>query len=115
MMLRQEGGLDRSIDRKVLLRLRKESNNLPTAPAGQDEVSRIENTEEATESDIMSYKSQGVETVEDAKMNERRGNVYENKGPHVKNRKKSGNVTENKGSYATDTGISLKRNGVSGR
>jgi hypothetical protein len=38
MMLRQEAALDRSIDRKVriLLRLRKESANLPTAPAGQD-------------------------------------------------------------------------------
>jgi hypothetical protein len=117
MMLLQEGALDRPIDRKVriLLRLRKEVNNLPTAPVGQDEVSTIENTEEVIDSDIMSYTSQGVETVEDAKMNERRGNVYENKGTCVENREKSGNVTENKGSYATNTVISSKRYGVSGR
>ncbi|MGP8239666.1 MAG: hypothetical protein ACLQVW_30205, partial [Limisphaerales bacterium] len=83
MLLRQEGALDRSIDRKVriLLRLRKELPDLPTAPAGQSEVSTIENTEEVTDSDIVSDDPQGVETVEDAKMTERRGNVYENKGP----------------------------------
>ncbi len=83
MMLRQEGALDRSIDRKVriLMRLRKESTNLPTAPAGQAEVSTIENTEEVTDSDIVSDDSQRVEPVEDSKMTERRGNVYENKGP----------------------------------
>ncbi|MGO8735164.1 MAG: hypothetical protein ACLQVM_20495, partial [Terriglobia bacterium] len=83
MLLRQDGALDRSIDRKVriLLRLRKESTNLPAAPAGQDEVSTIENTEEVTDSDIVSILSQGVEGVEDTKITERRGNVYENKGP----------------------------------
>jgi hypothetical protein len=83
MMLRQEGALDRSIDRKVriLLRLRKESTNLPTAPAGQDEGAKMEGTEETVDSDIVSDDSQGVETVEDTKMTERRGNVYESKGP----------------------------------
>ncbi len=83
MLLRQEGALDRSIDRKVriLMRLRKELPDLPTAPAGQAEVSTIENTEEVTDSDIVSDDPQGVEKVEDAKMTERRGNVYENKGP----------------------------------
>jgi hypothetical protein len=85
MMLRQEGALDRSIDRKVriLMRLRKESTKLPTAPAGQAEVSTIENTEEATDSDSMSHASQGVEAVEDTKLKERCGNVNENKGPAV--------------------------------
>jgi hypothetical protein len=39
------------------------------------------NDEEATDSDIMPDDSQGEETLEDAKMTERRGNVYENKGP----------------------------------
>jgi hypothetical protein len=47
MMLRQEGALDRSIDRKVriLLRLRKEFTDLPIAPAGQDDGARMANIE----------------------------------------------------------------------
>jgi hypothetical protein len=47
MMLRQEGALDRSIDRKVriLLRLRKEFTDLPVAPAGQDDGARMANIE----------------------------------------------------------------------
>jgi hypothetical protein len=63
MMLRQEAALDRSIDRKVriLLRLRKESANLPIAPAGQDDGGRMENIEEALESDIQSDNSQSGE------------------------------------------------------
>jgi hypothetical protein len=83
MLLRQEGALDRSIDRKVriLLRLRKEMTSLPTAPAGQDEGAKMEGTEESVDSDIMSHTSHSVETLEEAKMTERRGNVYENKGP----------------------------------
>ena len=83
MMLRQEGALDRSIDRKVRiqLRLRKESTNLPTAPPDKDEGARMENTEEVTDSDSMSHTSQGVETLEDSKLKERCGNVYENNGP----------------------------------
>ena len=83
MMLRQEGALDRSIDRKVRiqLRLRKESTNLPTAPPDKDEGARMENTEEVTDSDSMSHTSQGVEAVEDTKLKERCGNVYENNGP----------------------------------
>ena len=83
MMLRQEAALDRSIDRKVriLLRLRKESANLPVAPAGQDDGARMENIEEIVASDILSDNSQGVGTVEELKLNEQCGNVYENKGP----------------------------------
>ena len=78
MMLRQEAALDRSIDRKVriLLRLRKESANLPIAPAGQDDGARMENIEEAIDSDIVSDNSQSVETVEDLKMKEQCGNIY---------------------------------------
>jgi hypothetical protein len=55
MMLRQEAALGRSIDRKVriLLTLRKESTNLPIAPAGQDDGPRMGNVEEAPDSDIM--------------------------------------------------------------
>jgi hypothetical protein len=62
-MLRQEAALDRSIDRKVriLLRLRKESTNLPIAPAGQGNGGRVENIEEALASDISSQNSQSEE------------------------------------------------------
>jgi hypothetical protein len=35
-----------------------------------------------------------------SKVNEQRGNVYENKGPVFHSRKQSGNVIENKASYA---------------
>jgi len=144
MMLRQEGALDRSIDRKVriLLRLRKESANLPIAPTGQDDGARMENIEKALdsdipsqnsqseeftnfpvtppgqddgarmeniekilESDISSQNSQGVETVENLKMKERSGNVYENKGPSFSSPERTGNVIENKGSYARNAGM----------
>ena len=42
------------------------------------------------------------------KMNERRGNVYENKGPAFSSLSQSGNVVENKDSYALKPGILLK-------
>jgi hypothetical protein len=92
MLLRQEGALDRSIDRKVriLMRLRKELPDLPTAPAGQDEGAKMEGTEESVDSDIMSHTSHSVETLEDAKLRERRGNVYENKGSGFENRERRG-------------------------
>jgi hypothetical protein len=117
MMLRQEGALDRSIDRKVriLLRLRKESTNLPTAPASQEDGARMENTEEVTDSDSMSHTSQGVETLEDSKLKERCGNVYENNGSALKTPHGSGNVIESKDSYPQDAGMLLKRQGVSFR
>ncbi len=83
MMLRQEAALDRSIDRKVriLLRLRKDAADRPVAPAGQDDGARMENIEEMVESDISAGNSQSVGTVEELKLNEQCGNVYENKGP----------------------------------
>jgi hypothetical protein len=114
MMLRQEAALDRSIDRKVriLLRLRKESANLPITPAGQDNGERMENTEEILDSDIMPDNSQGVEAVENSKVKERSGNVHENKGPSLENRQRSGNVIENKGIYVQNAGMSFKTNGV---
>jgi hypothetical protein len=82
MMLRQEGALDRSIDRKVriLLRLRKESADLPVAPTGQDDGARVGNVEEVLDSDISPEESQGGETAEDIKLKDRCGNVIENKG-----------------------------------
>jgi hypothetical protein len=55
----------------------------------------------------------GVEMKErdSSKLDERRGNVHENKGPLWKTRQQSGNDTENKGSYALKAGMLLKRKG----
>jgi len=94
MMLRQEAALDRSIDRKVriLLRLRKESTNLPVTPAGQDNGAGMENIEEGLGTDIVPDNSQSVEVVQDLKMKERRGNVVENKGSGLENREQIRNV-----------------------
>jgi hypothetical protein len=98
MMLRQEAALDRSIDRKVriLLRLRKELTNLPSAPTGEDDGGRMENMEEAPDGAIVSQTPQSVEAVENSKMNDRCGNVHENKGPLWKT--------------AGEAGISMKTN-----
>ncbi|MGD0471460.1 MAG: hypothetical protein ABSA54_24055 [Terriglobales bacterium] len=117
MMLRQEAALDRSIDRKVriLLRLRKDSTNLPIAPPGQDDGARMENAEDALNSDIMSHEPQSVETVENLKMKERCGNIYENKGRALETPERCGDVTESKGSYAQNAGTLLKGKGVSCR
>jgi hypothetical protein len=117
MMLRQEAALDRSIDRKVriLLRLRKESSNLPVAPPGQDDGARTENAEEIIDSDIPSDNPQSVGTVEDLKLKDRRGNVIENKGSRLENWRGSGNVIENTASYALKAGMLLKRKDVGGR
>ena len=100
MMLRQEAALDRSIDRKVriLMRLRKELTNLPVAP-GEGDGGRMENMDEAPDSDIMPVSSQAVEAVQDIKMSDRCGNVYENKGPLWKT--------------AGEAGISMKTNVLS--
>jgi hypothetical protein len=46
-------------------------------------------------------------------LNERRGNVYENKGLLWKTGWKSGNVIENKGTYGYNAGMLLKRQVVS--
>jgi hypothetical protein len=43
------------------------------------------------------------------KLNERRGNVYENKGPLWKTRRLSRNVYENKGGWPLKAGMLLKR------
>jgi hypothetical protein len=66
MLLRQEAALDRSIDRKVriLLKLRENFADLPSAAAGQRKGGKMENEEEAVRSDNMSTYSQGLEVVE---------------------------------------------------
>jgi hypothetical protein len=85
MMLRQEGALDRSIDRKVriLMRLRKEAADRPIAPPGDDNGATMESIEEVLPSAILSDNSHGMEAVEDLKMNDRCGNVLENKGSRL--------------------------------
>jgi hypothetical protein len=48
------------------------------------------------------------------KMNEQRGNVYENKGSAFRSQPRSGNVIENKGSYALKAGMLMKTKDVDG-
>jgi hypothetical protein len=116
MMLRQEAALDRSIDRKVniLLRLRKESANLPVAPSSNDDGARIENIEETVDSDIMPARSQSVGAAEDSKSDEQHGNVYENKGAACGGPAKDRNVIENAYSYAQTAEMLLKTKEVGG-
>ena len=82
VLLRQEASLDRSIDRKVriLIRLRKDSADLPIGPAGQEGGGKMDKIEEMAESDIMSTPpTEVVEAMEGLKMKEQCGNVDENK------------------------------------
>jgi len=99
---------------RILMRLRKESANLPVAPAGQDDGARMENIDEVLDSDIMPDNPQGEETVQNIKMKERCGDVYENKGSAFSRPRRSGNVIENKGSYAQNAGMLLKTKSVTG-
>jgi hypothetical protein len=96
MLLRQEAALDRSIDRKVriLLRLRKDFADVPSAAAGERKGGKMENKEEAVKSDNMSEYLRGREVLETSKMTERSGNVYENKGSARPRRERSRNVAE---------------------
>jgi hypothetical protein len=92
----------------------EEFTNLPITPPGQDDGTRMENIEEAFDSDISSQNPQTLETVENSKMNERSGNVIENKGSGLEDRQGSGNVIENTASYALKAGMSLKIKEVGG-
>jgi hypothetical protein len=94
-LLRQEGSLDRSIDRKVriLLSLRKESASLAAAPArgrGGTQRKSIDEPTAGTPEDA-------VEAGANIKVRERSGNVAENKGGSLENLPKSGKVMENIG------------------
>jgi hypothetical protein len=53
-------------------------------------------TEEIFDSDIMPDNLQGVEAVENSKVNERCGNVVENKGPASQAAEQSGNLEKTK-------------------
>ena len=115
MLVRQEGSLDRSIDRKVriLLALRKESASLAAAPAGEDGGGKSESIEEAVDS--TPENAQLVEAVANKKVKERPANVTENKGPALSSPGPSGNVIENKDSYAHSAGMLLEIKDVDGR
>jgi hypothetical protein len=80
-LVRQEGALDRSIDRKVriLLGLRKESAGLAGAPAGGGGGTQRESIEAAT--DGVPENEELVEAASNIKLKERSGNVDENKAP----------------------------------
>ena len=88
MLLRQEGALDRSIDRKVriLLQLRKETG-------GGDGGGQSRSVEEAAGS--IPENAEPVEAVANKKSRERRGNADEKKGPGLVNPPRSGDVLEN--------------------
>jgi hypothetical protein len=80
VLVRQEGSLDRSIDRKVklLLQLRQEAARRATAPAGGDGGAGEESVAEAP--GRVAEHGELVEAVGNIKLKERRGNVYENRG-----------------------------------
>jgi hypothetical protein len=111
-MLRQEGALDRSIDRKVriLLALRREwaSGKLPgTAPEGDNDVNMAE-ADKVLDTEVPAGGMEAGATAQSPKMKERSLNVAENKGPLWKTPERSWNVGENKGSYAFKPGMCVK-------
>jgi hypothetical protein len=114
-MVRQEGALDRSIDRKVriLLALRKEyaGGNLPSVPTDVDTGTSMADTRQSSESDVPSETPQPVGTVRNTKMAERSFNVHENKGQLRRPPERSWNVDENSGSYALSPGMYLRMEG----
>jgi hypothetical protein len=109
-LLRQEGSLDRSIDRKVriLLSLRKESASLPAAPAGGRGGTRRRTVDEPA----ADAPEDAVEVGADIKVRERSGNVAENKGRHPETRTGSRNVLENAGSYFDHADMALESQDV---
>ena len=80
-LVRQEGSLDRSIDRKVriLLKLRNDAARLASAAAGGDERSEREGLEEVANPSAPEP-AEVVPALANQKMQERSGNVIENKG-----------------------------------
>jgi hypothetical protein len=68
----------------------------------------MEDIEEVVDSDIMPEHSRSVGALEDSKLNEQHGNIYENKGPVFSGPAQSGNLNENAYSYAQGSGMLLK-------
>jgi hypothetical protein len=104
-LVRQEGSLDRSIDRKVriLMRLRKESASLAGAPAGGWGDAASEGGEAG--GDSVPENGELVQAVSNIKLKERTGNVTENKGPRFESGLGSGNVLQATGGYLHPPGV----------
>jgi hypothetical protein len=113
-LVRQEGSLDRSIDRKVriLLRLRKESASPAGAPARQEGGGQRESSAAAAEG--VPENGELVEAASNIKLKERTGNVVENKGSGFENLPESGKVMENTGGDLHHSGMPLGRQGAIG-
>jgi hypothetical protein len=113
LLVRQEGSLDRSIDRKVriLLRLRKEFADYAFNPGGEDGGGLSESLEVVLDGDTPEDRElRGM--LKKSKLQERSGNVAENKRAGLENGAESGNVEENAGGYLHDAGMSLKGQGL---
>jgi len=109
LLVRQEGSLDRSIDRKVriLLRLRKESAAYAFDPGGEEGGGLSESLEAVLDGDSPEDRElRGM--LKKSKLQKRSGNVAENKGAGLEDGGESGNVQENTGVYLPDAGMSLK-------
>jgi hypothetical protein len=115
ILLRQEGSLDRSIDRKVriLLSLRKDSARRAPAPAGEDGGAQTESSAEPLGS--VPKNTGPVKAVGNIKLKERSGNVAENKGRHPDSRPGSRSVLENAGGYFDPAEMALESQDVTER
>jgi hypothetical protein len=110
-LVRQEGSLDRSIDRKVriLLGLRKESAGLAAPPASQNGGGQRESTAEAVGS--VPENAELVKAAGNIKLKERSGDLSQNQGWGFENLPESGKVMENTGGNLHHTGMPLGRQG----
>jgi hypothetical protein len=115
LLVRQEGSLDRSIDRKVriLLRLRKEFADYAFNPGGKEGGGLSESLEAVLDGDSPEDRELR-DMLKKSKLRERSGNVAENKGAGIEHGAESGNVDENTGGYLHDARMSLKGQGVTG-
>jgi hypothetical protein len=104
-LVRQEGSLDRSIDRnvRILMRLRKESASLAGAPAGGWGGAASEGGEAGADS--VPENGELVQAASNIKLKERTGNVTENKGPRFESGLGSGNMLQATGGYLHPPGV----------
>ena len=111
-LVRQQGALDRSIDRKVriLIALRKEwqSASFPNMPPREELGRSRGGIGGLSRADIMSNGFGASGTDENTKLQERSLNVTENKGSLWKTGERSGDVVENADSYPQNGGMLLK-------
>jgi hypothetical protein len=108
ILVRQEGSLDRSIDRKVriLLGLRKESGRQAGAPAGGRGGAQREDVEEPVAG--APEHAELVEAHANIKMKEQSRNVAENKRPSTENQRGNGDALEYTGGSPGPAGMVWK-------